>query len=84
MRGLDQAVYGRIDLRGRKLAPVGASDCGLRGGRSCEHRQGERWDEHRSMHAEISLNAETLTLRQKFRCAQCSVTSERCPTAILS
>jgi hypothetical protein len=30
------------------------------------------------------LNAETLTLRQKFRCAQCSVTSERCPTAILS
>jgi hypothetical protein len=32
-----------------------------------EHRQGERWDVHRSMHAEISLSAGTLTLRQMFR-----------------
>ena len=27
----------------------------------------EGWDEHRSMHAEISLNTETLTLGEKFR-----------------
>jgi hypothetical protein len=60
-------TVGRVDLRRRKLALVRASDCGLRGGRSCEHHQRERWDVHRSMQAEISLNTETLTLRQKFR-----------------
>src|SRR5947209_20422084 len=31
VRGLDQTVHGRIDLRRRKLASVRASDCGLRG-----------------------------------------------------
>jgi hypothetical protein len=67
MRGLNQAVHGRIDLRGRKLAPARASDCGLRGARSCKYRQRESWDVHRLMQAEISLNTEMLTPIEKFR-----------------
>jgi len=56
MRGLDEAVHCRIDLGGRKVAPVRASDCGLRrGDRSCEQQERENWDVQGSMQAEISL-----------------------------
>jgi len=66
MRGLDQSVNGRIDLRWCNVAPVEASDCWLLRARGCSHHQKENWDIQGSIQAGISLNAETLKLEHKF------------------
>src|SRR5690242_12707686 len=53
MRGLNQAVHSRIDLRGCKVAPIRANNCGLlRSGRSCKHYKRESWNVQKSTQAE--------------------------------
>jgi hypothetical protein len=50
VRGLNQSVYARVDLRRRKFASIKASDHGLlRGSHSCKRHDDESWDIQGSM-----------------------------------